>query len=755
MEQNNTRKLRAILFIDIVGYTRLMEVDENRARLSIRKFRDEVRQKVKSSRGEIINFMGDGCLCIFESSVNAMTCAVDLQHALREDPVVPVRIGLHSGDVYFEDDNVYGDSVNIASRIESMGVAGTILFSQRIKDDIKNQDEFLVSSLGKFEFKHVEESLEVYALSNDGMTVPKRHEIEGKLKPIRPVLNISRKTGFGLLLGAICIAILATVVSKTDGFWNKAGIESPEKSTIAVLNFDNNTGSDEFDMLGKMVADRIVYGITQNELASVITGESIEEYNLTSDGSKAMTGQMNFLTTNFEVGRAISGDIYREGEELLFECSISDTRTGEIMIGLPSVRCPSNDPFKGIEELRQLVLGTLAAGNDRELNLTLESNPPKFEAYKELMLAKDADKGEDMLQHLNNALAIDSTYYEPKLLRISHYYNIHEYVIADSLTNVLNANRSEFDSRQKNLLSFYIALLKGQNNLIYKHMNDELEIAPFDLMTNVSVIVLAVQFTNNIERGLEVYEVIPEDDLDYANCERCRLRLYMKMYIDIELKLLEGAVETGKRLIKSGGVDLADAFMVRAYVRLKKWNDLEDYMSTNLKSKVGNISTIHLLEAAKECLLIKENEKALEYAQRANDRIDPDLSSTNKGEIFLLLDRLDTAEMWFQIASDADSSDFTSWSLLAGTKYLQGKTSEADGVIAQMEGFKQPYQFGDIDYKIARALMMSGDRDGALDKLKRSVVEGQHYGFFYFQNDFHLVELQEDPAFKELMHYWD
>lgn len=179
---SSTRRLAAILFADIVGYTSLMQSDEAKARLLLAKFRNTLNEVVSQQNGKVINYYGDGCLCTFESAVDAMSCAKVVQTIFLQNPQVPVRIGLHSGDVFFEADNVYGDSVNVASRIESLGIAGSVLFSKRIKRDIDNQTEFEIQQLGEFEFKNVKKTMTVFALANEGFVVPQPDQIKGKLK---------------------------------------------------------------------------------------------------------------------------------------------------------------------------------------------------------------------------------------------------------------------------------------------------------------------------------------------------------------------------------------------------------------------------------------------------------------------------------------------------------------------------------------------------------------------------------------------
>ena len=100
---NNTkqRKLSAILFADIVGYTALMQSDEVTANQHLEKFHNNLNTKVSFHKGKVINNYGDGCVCTFDSAVDAMNCAKEVQTIFQSDPKVPVRIGLHSGDFFF------------------------------------------------------------------------------------------------------------------------------------------------------------------------------------------------------------------------------------------------------------------------------------------------------------------------------------------------------------------------------------------------------------------------------------------------------------------------------------------------------------------------------------------------------------------------------------------------------------------------------------------------------------------------------
>ena len=181
------RRLAAILFTDIVGYTAMMQQNEMEALTTIKRYTAVLKKCVKEHAGEVANDYGDGSLCTFSSAGEAMQCALEMQEQLRTEPAVPLRIGLHIGEIFFEDGKILGDGVNLASRIQSIAHGNSILFSEEVYDKIKNNPTFKSVCLGPFEFKNVEKPVAVFALTNEGLTVPKRHVMEGKLKKKKPI----------------------------------------------------------------------------------------------------------------------------------------------------------------------------------------------------------------------------------------------------------------------------------------------------------------------------------------------------------------------------------------------------------------------------------------------------------------------------------------------------------------------------------------------------------------------------------------
>src|SRR6185503_14047979 len=129
------RQLAAIMFVDMAGFTALMQENEQLAKAKQKHLKDVLDLSVKNFNGKILQYYGDGSLSIFSSAIDGVSCAIEIQKQLRQEPIVDLRIGIHTGDISIEDDSVYGDGVNLASRIESLAVPGSIFISEKVADE--------------------------------------------------------------------------------------------------------------------------------------------------------------------------------------------------------------------------------------------------------------------------------------------------------------------------------------------------------------------------------------------------------------------------------------------------------------------------------------------------------------------------------------------------------------------------------------------------------------------------------------------
>jgi len=158
----------------------MMQKGEKEALSILHHYENTLKVETAKYNGEIVKTYGDGGLILFNSAVKAVQCAINIQQSLQKAPRVPLRIGLHIGEIVRKDHDIFGNGVNIASRIESMGVANSILISADVYNQVKNHPEFKVQFLGSFAFKNVERDIDLYAISNNGLIIPLLKDMKGK-----------------------------------------------------------------------------------------------------------------------------------------------------------------------------------------------------------------------------------------------------------------------------------------------------------------------------------------------------------------------------------------------------------------------------------------------------------------------------------------------------------------------------------------------------------------------------------------------
>lgn len=170
--------LAAVMFADIVGYSKMMQEDEQNAKFLRDRQRAVIKGLLLQYHGEVMQYYGDGTLLMFGSALDAVNCARDIQKELKKQPLVPLRIGIHIGDVMYDDEGIYGDAVNIAARVQALGISGSVMLSGKVVDEIKNQPGFRLESFGQHELKNIYMPVGIYALADDGFSVPDQSYVQ-------------------------------------------------------------------------------------------------------------------------------------------------------------------------------------------------------------------------------------------------------------------------------------------------------------------------------------------------------------------------------------------------------------------------------------------------------------------------------------------------------------------------------------------------------------------------------------------------
>ncbi len=162
------RRLAAIMFTDIVGYTSMMSKNEKDALQAIQVVRDVLKPMIEKYNGKWQKEIGDGTLSSFSSAVDAVNCALEFQRAIGNE-YFKVRVGIHVGEVTMTEDDIFGDGVNIASRIEPLAPPGGIYITDRVYEDISNKPEIKASLVGTRSLKNVERPIQIYTLVGEGL----------------------------------------------------------------------------------------------------------------------------------------------------------------------------------------------------------------------------------------------------------------------------------------------------------------------------------------------------------------------------------------------------------------------------------------------------------------------------------------------------------------------------------------------------------------------------------------------------------
>lgn len=192
-------RLAVIMFADIVGYSALMEHDEQMAYSLRLKFKDVFRKAINFHEGQTIEFYGDGALAIFDSAGAAVKAAIDIQRQLNTEPEVPVRIGLHQGEIGVDEEGIYGTAVNTTARVESIAEPRTILMTDKVYHEIQNFPDANLISLGSFKLKNIQRAVELFGVQAEGLPKPRvahLHNLKARLSKSRnivvlPFVNMS------------------------------------------------------------------------------------------------------------------------------------------------------------------------------------------------------------------------------------------------------------------------------------------------------------------------------------------------------------------------------------------------------------------------------------------------------------------------------------------------------------------------------------------------------------------------------------
>jgi adenylate cyclase len=328
-EEGFKRKLAAILSADVEGYSRLMGDDEEATVRTLTSYREVFSTLIQQHNGKVLDSPGDNLLAEFVSVVDGVQCAVAVQKEIQvrndelpESRRMQFRIGINLGDVIQEKEQIYGDGVNIAARLEGLAEPGGICISKTAFDHIESKLPYGYDFIGDQTVKNIAKPISAYRV-----LMEPRVTVSGK-----PVDEKSAgKRRMSILVGAAAVIVLAVAVGIWQFYARRPSVEPasvekmalplPDKPSIVVLPFDNLSGDAEQDYLADGISDNIISALSYIPEMFVIARNSSFSY-------KGKPVKVQQVSEELGVQYVLEGSVLKSGDRIRINAQLIDALTG-------------------------------------------------------------------------------------------------------------------------------------------------------------------------------------------------------------------------------------------------------------------------------------------------------------------------------------------------------------------------------------------------------------------------------------------
>ncbi|MCB9208377.1 MAG: hypothetical protein H6609_03280 [Ignavibacteriales bacterium] len=513
-----SRQLAAIMFTDIEGYTRLMQQNEEQAIQLRIKHREIFNSFTKKFGGRILQYFGDGTLSIFSSAIDAINCAIEMQLNFRKDPNVPVRIGIHTGDIILSDDEIIGDGVNIASRIESFALAGSILISGKVYDEIKNQKSINANFVKSINLKNVSKPIDVYAISNEGLIIPSAKDIHSK-NDTKEIVNQKSKSRSNNKSRNYIISIAAVflIVVLVFVFWkftngSSSKIDESEKS-IAVLPFVNMSDDPQQEYFSD--------GISEEILNSLVKVTGLKVAGRTSSFSfKGKNEDIRSIGSKLNVKMVLEGSVRKAENQVRVTAQLINVEDGYHLWSETYDR-----ELKHIISVQEEIANQIVEKLKLQVeNKTVEiEKPSNMEAYELLLKGsylfyRDFEDKKRAMEYFQKAVELDPEYAEAYAYigeSYLHFAGFNLMPTSDAYAKARSAAKkalslNKFEARAHKVLAYihlffdwdWDATLVDYNNAIKYGMSD----------LNEFILYYEIFVNNNADRAIKVAKARIQND---------------------------------------------------------------------------------------------------------------------------------------------------------------------------------------------------------------------------------------------------
>ena len=359
------------MFTDISGYTALMGGNESLAMEYLRINRSIQRPLIEEHGGEWLKEMGDGVLAMFDSALNAVKCAMKIQEEVRIKTAYKVRIGLHLGEITLENQDIFGDGVNIASRIESITDPGGIYVSESIVKAIRANREIQFFKIGATHLKNVSDLVVVYAIQSNNLPLPSQKKIRQLLGQDQLINAKRRRVIFAVAI--LVFAAIAWVVRVYIILPNANKI-----SAIAVLPLQNLTGDNDQEYFVAGMHDALITELSRIGSIRVISRQSTLRY-------LGSTISMPEIAKQLHVDALVEGSVFKTGNHVRIQIQLIKARPEEAHILAQAYDRELEDILNMHKEITQDIAGKieikLTQREKSNLDKTDKVVPEAYEAY--------------------------------------------------------------------------------------------------------------------------------------------------------------------------------------------------------------------------------------------------------------------------------------------------------------------------------------------------------------------------------------
>jgi adenylate cyclase len=338
------RRLAAILAADVAGYSRLMGADEEGTLDRLKAHRREfVDPKIREHRGRIVKTTGDGMLVEFPSVVDAVRCAVEVQRAMAdrnaetpEDKGITFRIGINLGDIIADGEDIYGDGVNIAARLEGLAEPGGICISRVVRDQIRDKLPYPFEDMGEQSVKNIARPVRAYAMSDNAVASTPLVPAEAQRHPARQRISTQRA-----VIAASTVAVIAIGITTWWGWPNRnsqtVSVQTPaatnpqispavasspaQRLSFVVLPFANLSSNPEQEYFADGITDDLTTDLSRISDSFVIAHNTALTYKGKPVDAKQVGRELG-------VRYVIEGSVRRTGNQVQVNVQLIDAETG-------------------------------------------------------------------------------------------------------------------------------------------------------------------------------------------------------------------------------------------------------------------------------------------------------------------------------------------------------------------------------------------------------------------------------------------